>query len=824
MIQPALPQPDNQLPVETGEWQPSPSTKTLGDTLVDRGDAHPDLHFVLREETSTQQSPWPAIPGYKLLGVLGRGGMGVVYLAQQLGLNRKVAIKMVQSDEADATHRARFRLEAEAVAQLHHPNIVQIYEIGVVQDQPYFSLEYVSGGSYSKLLQGKPQPANEAAALVKTLAIALQTAHQAGIIHRDLKPANILLTEAGVPKIADFGLAKYANQRSGQTQSGSILGTPSYMAPEQAAAMNDEIGPAADVYALGAILYEALTGRVPFRGFTIYETIHQVLTQDPVAPSILTPSLSKDLETICLKCLQKEPAKRYASAQALADDLERFLNNEPIHARPIGMAGRLWRWCRRKPALAAALAITITTLLAGIGISSYLAYIANQAATEATNNLKIADEQTQLAMKTLETVIFDMQSKLAGFPNAQKVRGDLLKTALSGLDSLSERLRVQQRVDRNTAYATLQLAEAFQSLGKETGNALQNNTQQLYERSVGIFETLEGDSRTEQARTDLANACLLFSVYLTHREDWGWEVSEEQANKQKERPMMKRALALSQQAVRLRDELLKMTREKSQQYELGKALAEGAYLKMRMNFKEEARTDLEQACQLLKPLQSEAEHSARNQAMYAKAAERLGDWHFDIKGDFKTAEKYYQDVLTTYTALAKLKPDDVETQMNYANAWSRVADARFEQGDKQGALSDYRQEMAITKKLEQYAATNTTLLLDCTASYNHLSKVLLSMEQYREALVVLKQAFDLTKAAIVLDPAFRRAHTQLGRMILRTGTAHNKLKEPQRAIEVYQEALQLLNTFDPNKTDENIQKDVQRIEQALAKSKDAMKK
>src|SRR5262245_30743190 len=308
----------------------------------------------------------PVLVGYEILGELGRGGMGVVYKARQTRLNRLVALKMILSGAyAGEAELARFRAEAEAVARLQHPNIVQVYEVGEQAGRPFFSLEFLGGGSFGRQLNGTPQPALQAATLVETLARAVHSAHQQGIVHRDLKPANVLLTEEGVPKITDFGLAKQLDRQHAPTASGAILGTPSYAAPEQAAGKSKAIGPATDVYALGAILYECLTGRPPFRAETPLDTLMQVVADEPVPPRRLQPRVSRDLETICLKCLHKEPRKRYASALDLADDLGRFQRTEPISARPIGLGERSVKWVRRRPAVAALLGALVVLVAAG---------------------------------------------------------------------------------------------------------------------------------------------------------------------------------------------------------------------------------------------------------------------------------------------------------------------------------------------------------------------------------------------------------------------------------------------------------------------------
>ena len=298
----------------------------------------------------------PTIPGYELLETLGEGGMGVVYLARQTGLNRRVAVKMIRGgSQARPDHFARFRIEAEAVARLRHPNIIQIHEIGEVNGLPFVSLELLEGGSLADRLEGTPQPARPTAELLLTLASAIQVAHDVGIVHRDLKPSNVLFTEDGTPIITDFGLAKRIDSDSRQTETGQIMGSPSYMAPEQARGHTREVGPAADVYALGAILYEMLTGRPPFKGETPMETVRQVIDDEVVPPSRLVPKVDRDLETICLKCLSKEPPRRYASASALAEDLDRHRKGESIHARRASPVERGVKWARRRPAAAALL-------------------------------------------------------------------------------------------------------------------------------------------------------------------------------------------------------------------------------------------------------------------------------------------------------------------------------------------------------------------------------------------------------------------------------------------------------------------------------------
>ncbi|HEY7426921.1 MAG TPA: protein kinase, partial [Gemmataceae bacterium] len=363
------------------------------------------------------------VPGYEILGELGRGGMGVVYKARHLALGRVVALKMVLAGaHAGAEQRRRFRAEAEAAAMLSHPHIVQVYEVGEHDGCPYFSLEYVEGRNLQDVLsESRPAPA-ESAALVEQLARAVDYAHRRGVVHRDLKPANVLLSfsrdaerSAGAlrsasrlnawgPKITDFGLAKRLDDEQARTRTGDVVGTPSYMAPEQADGKLGKVGPATDLYSLGAILYEMLAGAPPFESLSAWETIGLVISAEPEPPSRRKPGVPRDLETICLKCLQKQPPRRYASALALADDLRRFLAGEPIKARPVGRLERGVKWVRRRPALAAMLAVSAAALLALL-VGGWVAALnqsrSNLALRMAHRDLEKADQANRRALVRL---------------------------------------------------------------------------------------------------------------------------------------------------------------------------------------------------------------------------------------------------------------------------------------------------------------------------------------------------------------------------------------------------------------------------------------
>jgi WD40 repeat protein/tRNA A-37 threonylcarbamoyl transferase component Bud32 len=335
---------------------------------------------------------------YELVRLIARGGMGIVYKARQKTLNRTVALKMILGGNlASPDEVQRFKLEAEAAAQLEHPGIVPIHEVGEHAGQHYFSMGYVEGGSLATRLKKGPLPPREAASLMRQVALSVEYAHRNNIIHRDIKPANILLDKDGNPKVSDFGLAKGLRSDSNLTIAGQVVGTASYMPPEQASAKSELIGPVSDVYSLGATLYCLLTGRPPFQSADMVETLKQVVEQEAVSPRQLNAAVDRDLETICLKCLQKEPARRYHSAAHLADDLDNWLAGRPITARPVTQAERAWRWCRRNPAVAVLTAAVVVLLIGGTVLSMYLAVRALKGEQNARDNERLAEERAQEA-------------------------------------------------------------------------------------------------------------------------------------------------------------------------------------------------------------------------------------------------------------------------------------------------------------------------------------------------------------------------------------------------------------------------------------------
>jgi len=436
-----------------------------------------------------------------------------VFQAEQHRPRRLVALKMLRTSPwASRELLERFRGESEILARISHPNFVQVLEVGNHNGQPYFTMEYVEGGNLAQKLAIAPLAPREAAKLLLTLARAIETAHGHGVIHRDLKPSNVLMTADGSPRIGDFGLAKQIDGTfsAGQTETGEILGTPSYMAPEQAKALNKQVGPAADVYALGAILYESLTGRPPFKAASLLETLEQLRTQDPVPPRRLQPELPCDLETICLKCLQKEPAGRYETASALAADLERFISGKPTLARPISPWERAWKWARRSPALAGLLALSIVSVLAavvGVVVHSVRLQSAlnesNQNAGEAQRQQQLARGHYNRAQETLEKILAEFNNFRPGeVRQLQELQRWQLEDALAFYQgALNDQNDVDPQVRNDVAIAGKRVGDLQSVLGQHAAAAAS------YTRAIQLLSELPAALRETPANQFLLATC-----------------------------------------------------------------------------------------------------------------------------------------------------------------------------------------------------------------------------------------------------------------------------------------------------------------------------
>ena len=466
-----------------------------------------------------QQTPplgLPDVPGYEVLGELGRGGMSVVFKARHLKLNRIIALKMLTAGaHAGPDLLQRFRREGESFARLTHANIVQIHEVGWIDSYgPYLALEYAEGGSLAQKLARKPQPPRQAAAMVAVLARAVHFAHERGVLHRDLKPSNVLLTADGTPKVADFGLARFLQDEitsapDRPTPTGAVLGTPGYMAPEQAGGVTRAPTAAMDVYALGAILYEMLTGRPPFLAEGPMETMMLALTEDPVPPRRLQTKTPRDLETICLHCLRKNPRQRYASAAALADDVQRFLDGKPIQVRPAGPMERLVKWARRRPTAAALLAVIALAVLVGLGLAGwYQVQLAKKNADLQSQKNKYAD-LVATAVDSMSDYGDFTDETVAALPESDRARRALLEQRLQFFSHFERLAADNAELRQRKARGLFEAARIHAKLGEAAA------AEKEFQEAIALDEAVVAAAPEQQApRHDLGRACIQFGILL----------------------------------------------------------------------------------------------------------------------------------------------------------------------------------------------------------------------------------------------------------------------------------------------------------------------
>ena len=503
------------------------------------------------------------LPGYEIQKVLGRGGMGVVYLAMQEGIERPVALKMILGGmHVDKYVLARFEAEARAIGKFQHENIVRIYDFGTHEDIPYFALEFIEGEDLSKRINGEPMPVREAAEMAKSIAEAMQYSHEAGVLHRDLKPGNVLLTKDGVPKVTDFGLAKELEDDAGISRTGAVVGTPAFMPPEQAMGRTDIMGPQADVYGVGAVLYCMLTGRPPFQSTKATDTLLQVINNDPVEPVALQPGIPKDLQTICMKALQKDLAKRYGSAKELADDLGRYLRDEPILARPVTRVERVTRWCRRNPKVAipvATAAVLALAVLIGGPLSAAMIYqqkervvsekvradnnaaeakrnaeraLANavvaqenekealEAKALADANAEAAQVQEKLSIDALKSMTFEVQKRMQGDPRLRGIRENLLVTVRKGLERMEKQGKDTQAHNMIAAGIAVRKGDLNLEIGRVAAATAS------YRECLEIMEELHERNELPSAQQNLSKIHVLLATAA--REQGKFEVADEE--------------------------------------------------------------------------------------------------------------------------------------------------------------------------------------------------------------------------------------------------------------------------------------------------------
>jgi serine/threonine-protein kinase len=720
------------------------------------------------------------VAGYEILGELGRGGMGVVYKARQPGANRIVALKMVlASGHAGTEALVRFRLEAEAIAQLQHPHIVQLYEVGQEDDCPFFSLEFIDGESLSRKIENTPQSPRAAARVVERLAEGMHFAHQRGIIHRDLKPANILLTKDGVPKITDFGLAKrFEDRGDAHTRTGAIMGTPSYMAPEQAQGRTKHSGPAADIYSLGAILYDMLTGRPPFRGTTLLETLQQVQSVEPVPPMRLQPSLPADLQTICLKALEKEPDKRYRTAGELAEDLRRFQAGEPILARPTPWYERGWKWARRRPALAGLVAVSVLGFLSLLTLgalwldsdrraSETERLAADQRAASAREKEELArqSEREQIALRkaaernfqrakaAVDQMLSEVgQERLRYIPQMEKVRRDLLKKAKAFYDEFLAEQSAAADIRWEAGLAQERVGDILEMLGEH------HEAAKAYDSALGLMDGLVKEHPgNAQYEKDLANLASSFGTLLK-------DLKRNQEAEKKYRL----ALAVRQtqharnpQAADLALELAKSHNN------LGNVLAV-------LGKATDAATEFETGRKLLAPLAND--HGALYRSELARTLRNLGMAQKTL-GRADAAEKALAEANRIWQELTAKVPEVPEHRRDLARSHALLGDALRDTNAKK-AEEHYGQSIQVLDQLAKDFPSVPVYRQELAAASNGLAILLQALGRHQEADNAYDQALELQRKAVRDFPHLPDLRRDLGSslnnrgvMLLKAGRA-----------------------------------------------------
>lgn len=778
---------DAPTPDDSQFFDPS-ATASLSDSSVVTEN---DSEYLVSEAGIAAQKAAP--PGYDILRVLGRGGMGVVYEARQRSLKRLVALKMVTAGaHANPEHLARFQVEAEAVAALQHPNIVQIHEVGEHNGVPFFSLEFVDGGTLSEKIEDRPLSPRKAAELVKQLAGAMHFAHQHGIVHRDLKPGNVLMTTTGVPKVTDFGLAKRIDgeAQSSQTEAGSILGTPSYMAPEQAKGAITEIGPLADVYSLGAVLYHLVTGRPPFVGSTLLETLEQVRSQEPVAVRQLLPKAPRDLETICLKCLQKEPKKRYADAEALSRDIGHFLTGEPIEARAVGPFGRFWRWCRRHPGVAS-LTATVFTLLAVVAVTSSVLLVriaAEKAKTEiarqeavkakelaekneelateqrllavkakglAEKNAELATEQGLLAVKALYNVVVKVQQQLRGLPGSQKLREELIGDSFGQLARVVNSAADVPLFRRVKAAAFQHMGDIAMDLGR-TEDALES-----FKKCQALIEAMAADEPTNPVTQYnlsvvyeklgdvnhqlLGDGAIARGYYLKSLDICQGLVGETLRDPDDKPVNMK---------VRLSSSLLRLSN-----LTLGLGDPKAAWV----HFQKFMEIRYGKSFATPKVALEAPTGGASDQQLTVDFALRMNDLSFHL-GDFESTRGWLNKALDMSQAAVKRNPTANRAQKEQARANAAMGDFELKMGAPDKAKVLYIESHSYYEKLAQQQQSATSPRLDLSLSHYRLGTAYSRLGQAAEADQHFNECLKLRQALTKEDP--RNTYNQINWMLI----------------------------------------------------------
>lgn len=726
-------------PLEAEGEQAKECSPAIGATLP----AAPGL-TASDERTPVQPTapPLGRIADYDLLAEIGRGGMGVVYRARQRGLNRLVALKMVLAGGlASEAEVQRFHLEAEAAANLRHPGIVAVYEVGESEGRHFYSMEYIEGAGLNELVRQNPLPVETAVRYVRDVALAMHHAHQQGVLHRDLKPSNVLIDSTGAAKVADFGLAKRVDDQSQLTASGAAVGTPSYMPPEQARGDQQQISALSDVYSLGAVLYETITSRPPFRAANVVDTMFQVIHNEPAPPRMLNPKIPRDVETICLKCLEKQPSRRYSSARELAEDLDRFLKEEPIRARRTGVLERAWRWRRRNPALAAAL-LGLAIALAGGFAGVFWKW------READRQRERALLKSAHLAKASDEMFLVIEDWLERVPEEERVRQQRLESVLK----LHEQFLADSPTDPE---ARRQLAQSHQRVAAVRRLLKQNDLAAKHRRqAIAVFERLAKEfPESPEYRLEAASNTA-----------WLGEALRENNHFQEARSAYERAIAALQHLVNEFPERPEYAAELVRSHLALGLLCAGTD---RLDEADLAyRRGIDVANKMLRTapgneaVQRQLANCRNNRAMLLKQRERPLE-----------AAKEYQAAVSLYREMATRSPENQDFQFGFATVQKNYANLLLQQRKTQPPISSdpldeariaYEQAIGVLKDLTQEYASIPDYQQELAKCLNGLGAVHLIAERHDLAEQAWKEASELLTRLAQQSPKRPEYHSALG--------------------------------------------------------------
>ncbi len=799
---------------------------------------------VQKIKVATRKAVLKAPEGYEILGELGRGAMGVVYKAKQKGLKRLVALKMILSaGRASKIEIARFRIEAEAVAKLDHPNILKIYDIGELDNLPFFSLEFVSGGTLSSRLKNNIPTARQAAIMIRGIAEGMDFAHRKGIVHRDLKPANILLSppdQAGedvdfetipldsfVPKITDFGLAKTLEGDSIQTREGAIMGTPSYMAPEQAMGKTSEIGPAADIYGLGAILYDIITGIPPFRGETVMDTITQVIHKEPVHPIRINTKLPADIGTICLKCLEKDPKKRYATAGALAEDLRRYLVGEPILARPTSIYEYAWKWARRKPAIAALILMTFFMIL-GISVGGYI--LAGREKIRADENLRLKEEAVserniaqqqklqaernfQDALAAVDQMLTKVgKNRLAHEPRMERIRRELLQEAKTFLSRFLDYRSEDVQVRWQTARSLMQLGSIEEMLGnfKEAEKNLQQAIEQItklheinaknqdYLSDLADCKQALGLLFTQQGKPNLAEPEYRKAIELRSTLPENQQTLSKQAASEfnlgqllRSQGKLEPAMQSLTATVKKLESIVAIDKSNSNQKQnLVKGLLGLAQTLQDLGRFEECKTTLEKAITSAQGIVAQFPGNPDYRVDLASAWNQKGKLFRDT--DLALAESSYTKALTIQDSLVSDFPATPFYRQELANSLNNLGILLQSSGNSKAAETAFDRSMGIRDKLAKDVPWVPDIRKDLAAGLNNRGIQLQVQNRLKEAEPLYLKALEDLKSLTTEFPDSIEYNLELSRTLLNESVLLESLGKNKDADKISSQSLQQL--------------------------------